>query len=142
MKQDAQSLGDNGVQTDKGFQPDWDPAFLQEIHGIGLITGDTRETVSDKLATVKDILSDTVKEIATLSGDVRPGDQAGHEQYVQTCVVSQTVLTAPSFGYKDGISEPAVQDVESIKPGQTTVDQGYVLLRLSSQHLHNKSDKW
>ena len=36
------------------------------------------------------------------------------------------MLTDSSFGYKDGISEPAVQDIESIKPGQTTVDQGLV----------------
>jgi hypothetical protein len=82
MRDDAQRLGDNGVDTDTDFLPDWDDAFLQEIHGVGLITGDSRETVNGKLASVKDILSDTVKEIATIVGDVRPDEQAGNEQYV------------------------------------------------------------
>jgi hypothetical protein len=87
MIEDARNLGDNGVQSGEDFHPDWDDAFLQEIHGVGLITGDSRDSVNSKLASVKEILSDTVKEIATMSGDVRPDDQAGHEQYVQKYLV-------------------------------------------------------
>ncbi|KAL9077060.1 MAG: hypothetical protein Q9157_003508 [Trypethelium eluteriae] len=113
MKSDASNLGDSGMQQADGtFQPDWDDTFLQEIHGVTLVTGDSHDTVNDKLASVKDILSGTVTEISTLSGDVRPGDEAGHEH----------------FGYKDGVSNPAVQDVEAINPGQATIDQGVALL--------------
>ncbi|KAF2691607.1 peroxidase TAP [Lentithecium fluviatile CBS 122367] len=113
MKEGALDLGDNMRQLPDGaIQPDWDDAFLQEIHGVGLITGDSHETLNQKLTSVKDILSNSVQEIATLSGDVRPDDQKGHEH----------------FGYKDGVSEPAVKDVESFKPGQTVVDQGVFLL--------------
>ena len=83
MLSDAFDLGDNGVQqSGESFQPDWDETFLQEIHGVTLVTGDSDDTVNEKLASVKDILSGSVTEIATVNGDVRPGDQAGHEQYV------------------------------------------------------------
>jgi hypothetical protein len=81
MKADASALGDNGVTQDDGsFQPDWDSTFLKDIHGVALITGDSRDTTSEQLADVKDIFSDSITEIATLIGDVRPGDNAGHEQ--------------------------------------------------------------
>lgn len=81
MKDGAQSLGDNGViQSDNTFKPDWDDAFLQEIHGVALVTGDSRDSMNAKLSDVKNILSTSVGSIATLTGDVRPGDQAGHEQ--------------------------------------------------------------
>lgn len=81
MKSGASNLGDNGVQQADGtFQPDWDDTFLQEIHGVTLVTGTDHDTVNEKLASVKDVLSGAVTEISTLSGDVRPGDEAGHEQ--------------------------------------------------------------
>lgn len=80
MRDGAEGLGDNGVRQGDKFQPDWDSTFLQEIHGVTLITGDSHDSLNEKLASVKDILSGTVKEIATISGDVRPGDQKGHEQ--------------------------------------------------------------
>lgn len=76
MAIDAKNLGDNM----KGDTPDWDSTFLQEIHGVALVTGDSHDTLNQKMADVKDILKDTVKEISTVSGDVRPGDQKGHEQ--------------------------------------------------------------
>lgn len=82
MIKDACGLGDRGTGGCSNFKPDWDAAFLQEIHGVTLVAGDSHDTVNSKLADVKQILGATVKEITTLSGDVRPGDQKGHEQYV------------------------------------------------------------
>lgn len=74
-------LGDREVQQDNGtFQPDWEGTFMQDIHGVALVTGDSHDTVNEKLSSVKDVLSGSVAEISTLSGDVRPGDQMGHEQ--------------------------------------------------------------
>ncbi|KAI9693742.1 MAG: hypothetical protein M1822_003013 [Bathelium mastoideum] len=81
MLSGSSALGDNGAQQANGtFQPNWDEAFLQEIHGVTLVTGDSHDTVNEKLASVKDALSGSVTEISTISGDVRPGDEAGHEQ--------------------------------------------------------------
>ena len=81
MKADAGNLGDNGVrEADGSFTPDWDNTFLQEIHGVALVAGDSHDSVNEALANVKDILGVSVSEISTISGDVRPGDQKGHEQ--------------------------------------------------------------
>lgn len=84
MLKEAQDLGDKAIPDKPGFEPDWDAAFLQEIHGVILITGDTHYTLNSQLEDVKCILmknnNHTIKEIATLVGDVRPGDQRGHEQ--------------------------------------------------------------
>jgi hypothetical protein len=61
--------------------------FKQEIHGLILVTGDSRTTVEGRLADIKKIFlvgeeSATIHEVVTLVGDVRPGDEAGHEQFV------------------------------------------------------------
>lgn len=82
MKGDAEGLHDVGSGSGADFKPDWDAAFLEDIDGVGLITADSRDTLSDTVASVKEILADTVKEVTTITGDVRPGDEAGHEQYV------------------------------------------------------------
>lgn len=80
MKNDSRTLGDLGTQQDNGFVPDWDPTFMGEIHGVTLITGDSRDIVNQKLADVKEIFSGSVREISTVIGDVRPGKEAGNEQ--------------------------------------------------------------
>jgi len=75
------TLGDNQVTDPDGtVRPDWDDTFLQEIHGVALVAGDSHDSVNEALTNVKNILSNSVKEISTISGDVRPGDQKGHEQ--------------------------------------------------------------
>ncbi|KAF2736410.1 Dyp-type peroxidase [Polyplosphaeria fusca] len=117
MKQDAKELGDNNANPGADFKPDWDPAFLQDIHGVVLIAGDSFDTTSKKLADVKASLStnsvSSIIEVATLAGDVRPGENSGHEH----------------FGYLDGISQPAIDGVdEKILPGQAKINQGVVLL--------------
>lgn len=38
------------------------------------------------------------------------------------------ILISPSFGYRDGISNPGVDGVDTLNPGQTTIDQGIALL--------------
>lgn len=67
--------------------PDWDDAFLQkeqEIHGVILVAGDSFDSVNGKLDEVKSTLSfegtSSIAEVASLAGDVRPGEFSGHEQ--------------------------------------------------------------
>ncbi|KID84585.1 DyP [Metarhizium guizhouense ARSEF 977] len=116
MRAGAEALGNRPSTKSRGHQPDWDAMFLQEIHGLILITGERRFTINQELKIVKDILcaggTPSVKEIATIIGDVRPGDQSGHEH----------------FGYRDGISQPAIKDFGFPLPGQTTIEQGTILL--------------
>ena len=77
MRAGAAELGDNVNQ-------DWIPAFKnREVDGVILVTGDSATTVNTSLAHVHKIFSiDTLEEIITLTGNVRPGAEQGHEQYV------------------------------------------------------------
>ncbi|KAK0516663.1 hypothetical protein JMJ35_001266 [Cladonia borealis] len=115
----AAALGDKGTTSASGeFIPNWVPAFKHDIHGVILITGDRHETVDRKLAQIENIFcvgahNALIHEVYRTVGDVRPGKEKGHEH----------------FGFMDGISNPAVQDVTTNPfPGQETIPQGIVLL--------------
>jgi hypothetical protein len=83
---DAEALGDPGfTDTHKKFHPfNWLHPFRGTIDGVFLITGESVETVRSVLKTLEetfDIHDDdpVIVEVATLWGNVRPGDEAGHE---------------------------------------------------------------
>jgi hypothetical protein len=79
QEQDAlNTLGD--PKSADGKTPDWDPHFLQDLHGVILISGDSHGTTDKKKAEIDHIFGSSIKTIITLRGDVRPGDEAGHEQ--------------------------------------------------------------
>ena len=88
MLADAKFLGDPGTTSStNAFDPKWDPEFKKDIHGLILVTGDSHATVDEKLAEVLKIFSlrsqnATIHEIKRAVGDVRPGAEKGHEQYV------------------------------------------------------------
>ena len=87
MRADAENLGDLGTTVSGGFEPDWIPAFKQAIHGIIIVSGDCHETVAEKLEDVEDIFSigrhdALMHEVLRIVGDVRPGKEKGHEQFV------------------------------------------------------------
>jgi Dyp-type peroxidase family len=115
---DAQNLGDNGTTTPSGFTPDWEKAFLNPIHGLIFLSGDSHHTINKKLHEVERIFDlgaphSSILEVRRLRGDVRPGAESGHEH----------------FGFLDGISNPAVKDFDTTPfPGQETVRQGIILL--------------
>jgi hypothetical protein len=76
-----------GMSQDTKLNDDktlWDPAFKQEIHGLVVLTGDSQATIEEKLAEVKEILRTSIHEIKRIDGNVRPGDQDGHEQFVSS----------------------------------------------------------
>ncbi|KAF2451251.1 Dyp-type peroxidase [Karstenula rhodostoma CBS 690.94] len=133
---DAFDLADKGTgNTKENFKPDWDAAFLQEqqaIHGVVLVAGDSFESVNGKLEEVKAILSakgtSSIAEVATLAGDVRPGEFKGHEH----------------FGFLDGISQPALKGVDNVGgkkplPGQSLVDLGVALLGRSGDTVKGRA---
>ncbi|KAH8102235.1 Dyp-type peroxidase [Cristinia sonorae] len=114
----AEALGDSGSTVNGVFQPNWVPAFKNPIHGVIIVSGDSHATVEERLLDTKNTLKlspqgGTCHEIIRLNGAVRPDDQKGHEH----------------FGFLDGISNPAVKDIDTTPfPGQETVAQGIVLL--------------
>lgn len=91
MLANAQSLGDKGATSASGtFDPDWLPAFKKDIHGLLLVTGDSHETANEVMSQIKNMFSvgtpkAIVHEVLSLIGDVRPGKEKGHEQYVPRC---------------------------------------------------------
>ncbi|KAL0952967.1 hypothetical protein HGRIS_007178 [Hohenbuehelia grisea] len=93
---DAPSLND--IDTEK-----WDPVFNDPghlVHVLITVTGDTHATVEREVAAI-DVIFEvgtsqaSLTEVKRIRGDVRPGDQAGHEH----------------FGYLDGISNPPIEGV-------------------------------
>ena len=60
--------------------PDWDQHFLQDLHGLILISGESHSTIEKKKAEIDLIFGASIKEIITIRGDVRPGAESGHEQ--------------------------------------------------------------
>ena len=87
MLADSKALGDNGTTSNGAFSPGWIPAFKQAIDGLILNAGDSHLTIVEKLAEVKLIFAvgaydATIHEVTSIIGDVRPGDEKGHEQFV------------------------------------------------------------
>ena len=79
QQQDAlTNLGD--PTSADGKTPAWDPHFLQDIHGVILISGDSHKTTDEDKDKIEKIFKSSIKEIITIRGDVRPGAEDGHEQ--------------------------------------------------------------
>ena len=140
MLADAPFLGDPGIKSASGVvdpnNPDWIPAFKQDIHGMILVTGDCDKTVHEKLAEIERIFhvgawDATIHEVLRIVGNVRPGAEKGHEQFAMHLPSHslQLLTSYSSFGFLDGISQPAIQDIDTKpNPGQKTVGQGITLL--------------
>ncbi|KAF8197128.1 hypothetical protein BJ912DRAFT_98447 [Pholiota molesta] len=108
------NLGDP-VKLDNN--PDWNADFLQDLHGLILISGESHASIEKKKLEVDAVFGvgtpqSSIKEITTIRGDVRPGDEAAHEH----------------FGFLDGISNPVVKTFDTvINPGPVPVDPGVVV---------------
>lgn len=80
MLKDISTLKD---QLDK-----WLLEFQREIHGLIVIAGDSQATVGQKLVEVKKIFggkqNSTIQAVKRIDGNVRPGMEAGHEQFVSS----------------------------------------------------------
>lgn len=85
QRADAEGLHDKGTGTGPSYVPDWEQPFKDEIHGVFLLAGDSLDTVDKKLQEIKNIFGvggprPSVKEITSVRGDLRPGDQSTNEQ--------------------------------------------------------------
>jgi hypothetical protein len=82
---DAKDLGDNGSTIGTDFIPDWEKPFLEPIHGLIFLSGDSHRTIDHKLREVERIFGvgthhPSIHEVIRIRGDVRPGAESGHEQ--------------------------------------------------------------
>ncbi|GAP93476.1 hypothetical protein SAMD00023353_13300010 [Rosellinia necatrix] len=114
----------NGMLSDaanlKDDLADWDSKFKQEIHGVFLVTANCKAVLEETGDRIKRIFrvgqkNAAIDEVIRLSGNTRPGAEHGHEH----------------FGFNDGLSQPAVKDVDAgviSEPGEEPVSQGVILL--------------
>lgn len=78
---DAPSLNDPMV----GDKPKWDKEFLERIDGVILVAGESDKTTKKKIKEVlkvfgRDGKKSSIDIVRSMDGNVRPGDQDGHEQ--------------------------------------------------------------
>ncbi|KAI1193587.1 hypothetical protein F5X97DRAFT_336665 [Nemania serpens] len=112
MLADASALGDD--------LDDWDDNFKKEIHGVIAVTANSDSVLEGTIRHINKIFrfgekDATIAQVAFLQGQTRPGSESGHEH----------------FGFNDGLSQPAVKDVDAgviSEPGEKPVRQGVILL--------------
>ncbi|KAI8630617.1 Dyp-type peroxidase [Xylariaceae sp. FL1651] len=112
MVADVDNLGDD--------LSDWDADFKKDIHGVFLITANSTLVLERTLDRIKGIFrvghkDAAIEEVTHLTGHTRPGAQDGHEH----------------FGFNDGLSQPAVKDVDAgvtSVPNEKPIAQGVILL--------------
>ncbi|KAJ8474877.1 dyp-type peroxidase [Pleurotus djamor] len=132
QRSDAQNLGDAGQQKDGKFVPDWEAAFLKDIHGVVFVAGDCHDSVNKKLDQIKHLFGvgtghASIVEVTHILGDVRPGHVSAHEH----------------FGFLDGISNPAVDGFD-LKPfpGQDSIKPGNILTKQDGDRRAAQRPDW
>jgi Dyp-type peroxidase family len=106
-KAQAKSLGD---PVDAAGSPTtWLPQFLNNtIDGVFLVTGGSDADVNTEANNLLGILGASVVAMFQENGDVRPGQEKGHEH----------------FGWLDGVSQPGINGLTTPFPGQRLLDPG------------------
>ncbi|KXN90737.1 Dye-decolorizing peroxidase msp1 [Leucoagaricus sp. SymC.cos] len=121
---DAKSLGDP-LQANSQTLPDWDQAFLNDqIDGVLLVAGDSHETVQEKIKEIHTIFPadpnhSSVTVVTTITGDVRPGAESGHEH----------------FGFLDGVSNPLIKGFDPVVPGPAPIDGRNIITGYASKEV-------
>ncbi|MDI1485783.1 MAG: dye-decolorizing heme-containing peroxidase [Ramalina farinacea] len=132
MLADAKNLGDKNKNSSGTFAPDWDPAFLEDIHGLILVSGDSHTTVSKQINHIEHLFrmngkNASIHKVISIVGDVRPGEEKGHEH----------------FGFLDGISQPTLDGLTEFEPfpnGEKvpTIAQGVTLVGRPGDKVTNR----
>lgn len=95
------------------------PPDVRLHDGLLIVSGDSEKTVSDKLDEILNRFGSSLEETLRIDGKVRPGDNRGREQYVTTLYEgSLNNLTLCSFGFKDNISQPALEGLDTPPAGK------------------------
>lgn len=101
----AENLNDRGTKTSNGqFDPAWEPAFKKVLHGVILITGDSQQTTQEVLSQIKKQFligqaNAIIQQALSLIGDVRPGAEKGHEQFVASSRSSTNNISVAADAY-------------------------------------------
>lgn len=101
----AKDLGDPGTTTGTTFSPNWIPGFKKDIHGMILVSGESHQTVAEVMKKIESIFKlegpeASIRQVIKIVGDVRPGKEKGHEQFVSSIVVTSIV----SLNYRTALA--------------------------------------
>jgi len=104
---DAPNLGDPGTTN-------WVPEFKGTfVHGVFLLASDAPSSITNELHSIQSLFGSSMSQKYILQGQVRPGNEEGHEH----------------FGFMDGISQPAITGFTgNPTPGQIFITPGNILL--------------
>ncbi|KAF8531600.1 Dyp-type peroxidase [Gautieria morchelliformis] len=106
-------IADPGTPVDGGgIDPAWDPLFKKTIHGVFNVTGDSKLTITARITVIESILATAINILGQVDGNVRPGNEAGHEH----------------FGFQDGLSQPPIIGFRSPNKGEIATNPGIILL--------------
>jgi deferrochelatase/peroxidase EfeB len=108
------------------IDPAWEPLFKKTIHGVFNVTGDSRITITARILEIETILATTISILGQVSGNVRPGNEAGHEH----------------FGFQDGVSQPAIIGFRSPNSGEIPTKPGVILLGEDGDANSTKRPPW
>jgi Dyp-type peroxidase family len=105
---------DNGsMEKEKSILGDmrtWDEVFQGgKVHGVILVTAGEKTTCDNKGDSIQQMFSKSIKDIVTMDGRVRNGE-------------------GEHFGWRDGISQPALQGLSVAHPGQRVVSPGVIIM--------------
>ncbi|KAF8890920.1 peroxidase TAP [Infundibulicybe gibba] len=129
---DAFNLGDDGKGDPAHFDPEWDPAFKEQIHGVIISAGDSDETLKDTISKIEHHQSSlsglAMTVVKSINGTVRPGKEKGHEH----------------FGFLDGISNPLIIGFTKNPPppGPKPVPAGILLTGRDGDEFKAKRELW
>ncbi|KAG6809521.1 hypothetical protein H0H92_015934, partial [Tricholoma furcatifolium] len=94
-----------------GDMAEYDKAFATDgaNHGVFIICAGTQGHCLAEWDTIKNIFANSINEITNLEGHVRSGD-------------------GEFFGWRDGISQPALENLGEARPGQRVIKPGVIIM--------------
>ncbi|CAE6500184.1 unnamed protein product [Rhizoctonia solani] len=98
------------------------------LHGAFVIAGDTDKDCDEVTDLLKAIFGSSMEipEQGAVDGHVRP-DKHRHDEH---------------FGYRDGISQPAIRGLDHPLPGQIQVDPGVIIMGYKGDPVLSKRPEW
>ncbi|CAE6441402.1 unnamed protein product [Rhizoctonia solani] len=134
MRDDRVFLGDQGKWDDLFDKPGYnekdgsahDVNNPRALHGVFVIAGDDDKECADITEKLKGIFKSSIEipENGIVQGHVRPERHLEH------------------FGFRDGISQPAIRNLEYPLPGQNQVDPGVIVTGYKGDPVGSKRPDW
>ncbi|THU91463.1 Dyp-type peroxidase [Dendrothele bispora CBS 962.96] len=106
-----------------GDQRQYDSVFDGDgnNHGVILLTAGKQDTCKAKMDEIQAIFKGSISVVTTYEGRVRPGD-------------------GEHFGWRDGISQPALKGIAHSKPGQRIVNSGVTIMGYPGDPVHDNNN--